>query len=185
MNNILKTVIFSVAAIFMFTRSSCDAFESFLFNLPISVTITATGTNNPSGNESYCLDDDETYQDFKDKINTVTFVEAYVTTVSVSPINLQGDVTVTIREGTNASGPVLFTTTLNNARPADYISPNPAYKLPLTEADIQAVNDALEQGVTCFYGELEVTDISNGATPPQQNVIVVKIDALYKVDADL
>jgi hypothetical protein len=179
MNNIIKTVIFSVAAIFMFTRSSCDAFESFIFNLPISFEIEATGSNNPSGDESFCIDNDATYQDFEDKINSVTLVEVYAVTDSVSPVTLQGDVIVEFYEGTSSSGTLLFSKTLNNVRPADYDKDNP-YKLPLTEAEIQNVNNSLADENRCFYGRYTVSGVSGG-----QNYIRAKVDVLYQVDADL
>ena len=180
MKYILKTAIFSVVVIFLFTRSSCDAFKSFLFNLPITFYIEATGSGNPSGDESFCLTENETYQDFSDKINNVTLVEIYAVTDSVSPSNLQGDVLVEFYEGSSSSGTLLFSKTLTNVRPIDYDKNNP-YKLQLTNAEIQNVNNSLAGGNRCFYGRYAVLGVSGS----QQNYVKAKIDILFQVDADL
>jgi hypothetical protein len=180
MNNILKTAIFSIVVILVFTRSSCDAFQSFLFNLPISFEVEATGSVDPSGSETFCLDENETYQDFRDKINSVTLTEIYAVTDSVSPASLQGNIIVELYEGLSSSGTLLFSKTLTGVRPIDYDKDNP-YKLPLTNAEIQNVNNSLAEGNRCFYGRYMVIGVSSA----QDNYVKAKIDILFQVDADL
>jgi hypothetical protein len=180
MNKILKTVIFCVAAIFMFTRSSCLPPENLLFNLPISFEIEATGTGNPSGDESFCLNENETYQDYLDEVTNVTLVEIYAVTDSVDPADLQGDIVVEFYEGLSSSGTLLFSKILDNVQPGDYDKNNP-YKLPLTDAEIQNVNNSLADGNRCFYGRYAVLGVTGG----QQNYVRAKIDILFEVDVDL
>jgi hypothetical protein len=166
---------------FMFTMSSCDIFENFLFNVPMSFLFESSGSS-LFDDGSACLEDDDTFNDVQDKINDINFVEAYLAVLSISPENIQGDITFTLRGG-NASGPVLIQQTLNDVRPADYPPASPL-KLQFDQSQIQLLNQFLSdaENQRCFYGSFEITDLQNGGTT---NSIQVRLDVLFNVDANL
>jgi hypothetical protein len=184
MKKFIRVILFTLFVVFLSTRISCDAFENFLLNLPISFVITASGSTNPSGSGSECLEDDETYQQYEEKINSISLVEIYFAVLSVNPNSLSGDVSLNVYGGTSGFGELLFSYQMDNLSPSDYQVPNPALKLTLTAADIQRVNSYLaeESSSKCFYGELIIDNIQNGGTT---NTIQVRIDALFQLDTDL
>ncbi len=163
--------------------TGCDIFENFQFGLPISFVVSTSGNDNsPSGSESYCLEQNETYQDYAEDINSITFVEAHVVVVSISPGDEDaiGSGTLRLFEGTAPTGNPLFTHTESNIRPADYMTPN-SYIVSLTQAQLDAVNEALKNS-TCFYADY-VFNVTSGGSAPY--AIEFKVDALYNVDAKL
>jgi hypothetical protein len=183
MRKILKSSVLTFAIFSAVLLNGCDIFENFLFNLPVSVTIISSGTTNPSGSQTFKLDTVQTYQDYKDKLNSIVYVEAYIKTQSITDTSIRGNGSFRLYAGTNSGGQLLAEHVANNIRPADYMSPNPAYKVELTPAQITAINQALADDVTEFYGEYSVAITSGGLNPP--NVITVRIDILFQVDADL
>lgn len=181
MKKFITLIKITLLSLIIFTLSSCDIFESFLFNIPLKFQFESSGSS-LSDDGSACLEDDETFKDVQDKINSITFVEGYIAVLEVSPENIQGDVVIKGYGGTSSAGQLLFQQTLNDVRPADY-GPETPFKLTLDEAQIQVVNVYLaENGSRCFYGTMEVTDIQNGNP---SNAIVLRLDLLFKVDADL
>ena len=183
MKTFIKIIKIGFASIFMFTMSSCNIFENFLFNVPLTYTFESTGALTLSDEDGVCLEEDGTYENVKDKINQITFVEGYIVVLSINPQNIEGDVTFTLYGGTSPSGTFLAQYSLNDVSPADY-SPNSPLKIDLDDAQIQAVNDYLANpsNVRCFFGTFEVTDIVNGGIT---NSITVRVDVLFSVDADL
>jgi len=182
MKKFIKSYLIAFALITAVIMNGCDAFENFLFGLPISFTINTSGSTNPSGNETFCLQDDETYQDYSDKLNSIVYVESYMVTLDANPTALTGNGVLRIYAGTSSAGTLLFEHTANNITPADYITPNPAYKIELTEAQITSINESLASGNTCFYGEYSVAVTSGGGVT---NSVDVRIDILYNIDTSL
>ena len=107
-----------------------------------------------TGGASYCLSDNETYNDYKDKLNSIILVEAHIVTQSVSSGDegLQGDGALHLYDG---NGTLLVTVADNGVKPADHYSPN-GYKIDLTQADIEKVNASLANGNTCFSADYVV-----------------------------
>ncbi len=61
-------------------------------------------------------------------------------------------------------GPTLFSVTIPNVNPSDYI--NKAFVLTLTQNEIQAMNDYFGNlQNTCFNGTIEVQNITGGIAP--------------------
>lgn len=167
MNKIIKAFVVVFAVTLSFVNTSCDKFDTFPLNIPFSVTIiTQSNNNNPS--TSLCLSQSETYQNYVDDIEKLTFVEAAVRTDSVKNIST-GTVKVTLKiVGGATGGATLFQKTLPGTNPSDYKSPNPPYVLTLTSTEIQALNDYLnsylENPNQCLEASVEVT-VTSGTIP--------------------
>ena len=120
MKKFIKSSLLAFTLITAVVMNGCDSFKNFVFGLPISFVISTSGNNNtPSGFAAYCLDQDETYQSYADKLNSVEFVEAHVVVKSISA----GDETASgngifrLFAGTGPNGTPLFTHTANNIKP--------------------------------------------------------------------
>src|SRR5512139_1495353 len=115
---ILHFFLFLLAAAASFTVLSCDKFDTFPLNIPMSVEIVSQGSNPLiEQSESFCLINDEDFQKYRDKIKRVTFIEAAWRTKSVSS-NLRGTIVLTLRD---ENGNLLFSKTLPGADPAAYM----------------------------------------------------------------
>lgn len=163
MNRIIKALVVVFAIVLSFVSNSCDKFDTFPLNIPFSVTITTQGSNNPSTSSSqYCLSQSETYQDYVDDIEKLTFVEAAWRTDSVNNI-ITGTVKVTVKI---VGGAILFQKTLTGTNPSDYIST--PFVLSLSATEIQALNDYLnsylENPNQCLEVTVEAT-VTSGTIP--------------------
>jgi hypothetical protein len=186
MKKFIKSSLLVFTLITAIVMNGCDVFENFQFGLPVSFIIETDlpGTINPSGSQIYCLTENETYNDYADDINNITFISAYIVTQEVQPDSLEGRVTLNLYEYNQGTGrgDSLFAFTTPPIKPAVYDSTN-AYKLELTEAQIASVNAYLANSSNkCFEGEYSV-EITSGAGVT--NYVKIKIDALFNIDAKL
>lgn len=182
MNKIIKSIVFVFAIALAFVSNSCDKFDSFPINIPFSINIVTQGSSNPSvSNAQYCLSESETYQDYVEDIEGLTFVQAAWRTVAVNNIT-KGTIKLTVSV---VGGAVLFQTTLSNINPADYQSPNGPFVLSLTAEQIQALNNYfnqyLENQYQCLQATVEAT--VNTGTPPYylEGVIDMVVEADTKI----
>jgi hypothetical protein len=164
---ILHFFLFALAAATSFTVLSCDKFDTLPLNVPMSVEIISQGSNLTIGeSETFCLNNDETFQKNREKLKQVTFVEAAWRTKSVSA-NLQGTIELTLQD---QNGNLLFNKTLPGADPAAYMSPNKPYILTLSANEIGLINSYLDQifsqgnGSFCFEATATIT-VTSGSTP--------------------
>ena len=175
----------TVAIAFAVINFGCDEFNNFPVNIPISKQIVATGNNTIAfGEGDFCLDkDSQSYKDFRDKFSKLTFIQAAyrtrtVTANGISAPNLKGDLVITVKTELKS---LLFTITLSNVNPSDYI--NKAIPLSLNQNQIQAINAYVGNlNNTCFNESIEVQNISGG-NPPY--VITGVIDMVFEGDAKL
>jgi hypothetical protein len=142
MNKIIKACVVLFAVALSFVSNSCDKFDTLPLNVPFSINVSTQGSSNPTAANpvSYCLSSSETYSDYTEDIEKLTFVEAAWRTVSVSNITA-GDVTVTVRI---LGGAILFQKTLSGINPSNYKSPNAPFVLSLTATEVAALNSYLE-----------------------------------------
>jgi hypothetical protein len=139
MNKIIKAFVVVFAVALSFVSNSCDEFDTLPLNIPFSVTVVTQGSTNPSTSSStYCLSQSETYQDYVDDIEKLTFIEAAWRTDSVKNIS-GGDIELTVKVG----GATIFQETLTNINPSAYQSPNAPFVFSLSATEIQALNDYL------------------------------------------
>ncbi len=170
---------------FAFINIGCDEFNNFPVNIPISKQIIATGNNNSiSGTGNYCIDQESsTFIDFKEKTKSLTFIQAAyrtksVTASGVAAPNLIGDIIVSVK---SQFGPTLFSVTIPNVNPSDYI--NKALVLTLTQNEIQAMNGYFGNlQNTCFNGVIEVQNITGGIAPYE---VIGVIDMVFEADTEL
>lgn len=185
MNKYLKPGFLALAVLFFSLSNGCDAFESFPINIPFTITFTATGNNSPitGGPQTGCMDSQsETYQDYKDKIQSLTFVEAAYRTISVSAgnQNMTGNINVTIRI---PGGSTLFSYTMNNVKPADYIST--PFVLQLNESELTAIRNYLqlfESTTMCFEATYTLSNITGGTAP---YTVVGAVDFVLEAETEL
>jgi hypothetical protein len=175
-----KIILFVFALVSLFAVKGCilDAFDTLTQNIPISKEFTVQGNSSSVQQVSnFCLSESSTINDYRGKIENIELATATYQTVSVTPANTKGDLSITLAK---SDGTVLYTFTLTNASPASYIN-NP-YVLQFTQAQIQLINTylgTLKDG-TCFKATLGVTNIS----PSGQSISLVgKVDIVFKMKA--
>lgn len=180
----LKSAVLVCAVLFFSLTNGCDSFESFPINIPFTVTFTASGnTATISGQGAGCMDtNSETYKDYKDKIKTLTFVEAAYRTLSINANNqnIAGDINVTVRI---PGGSTLFSYTINNVKPGDYLST--ALVLQLTEPELNAIRSYLqlfETTTMCFEATYTLSNLTGGTAPYQ---VMGAVDFVLEAETEL
>lgn len=182
MNKIIKSFVVIFAVVLSFTSTSCDEFSSFPINIPFSITVVTQGSNaSISESTTYCLNQSETYQDYVDDIEGLTFVEAAWRTDSVKNIT-KGDITVKVEVD---GGAVLFQKTLTDINPSVYQSPNAPFILSLTDSEILALNNYfnayLENPNQCL--KTTITAVVETGTPPYylRGIVDIVVEADTKI----
>ena len=174
-----------ITSTFVFINSGCDVFNNFPINIPVSKSFAAYGNSSTvSGSGPICLNEDSpTYRDYKDKIKSLTFIQAAfrfdsVIASGISAPNLKGDFIITV-SGENYSE--LFSIKINNINPTDYI--NKAYVLPLNQNQSQSINSYISNlNNTCLLGKVEISNITGGNSP---FLITGVIDMVFEADTEL
>ena len=175
-----KLIIIGISLSLLFT-TSCDIVDSlstYPVNIPYSHTFSTSGTNTSIvETETFCVNDNDTYQEYSDKVNKVTFVEVAFRVISFSPSNLEGDINVFLQDG---NGVTLFSENIQGAKPGDYV--NTPYVISLTDSEIQAIDSylatALEAtGQLCFTSGLTVQITAGGTTNSLQGAIDIVFEA--------
>jgi hypothetical protein len=177
---------FGTSAILLFLMvawNGCDSFNSLPLNIPFTIDVSVQGSAATlSDSQSYCLStDSETYNEYRDKIQSLHFVEAAYRTTGVVPTNLTGNITVTLQDD---NGNVLFSYDIPGATPADYMTPNSPYILQLNQSQIDFINtylnNLLSQGA-CFTATVTVSNITG--QPPY--TVEGAIDMVIEADTEL
>lgn len=182
MNRIIKAFVVVFAFALSFVSSSCDEFNSFPINIPFSIPINISGSSTSStASSTYCLTQSETYQDYVDDIESLTFIQAAWRTTSVSGITSATiKITVSI-----VGGATLFQVTLSNINPASYQSPNGPFVLSLNQTQIQALTDYFNQYLKnsnqCLQATVEATVNTGNAPYNLQGVIDMVVEAETKM----
>lgn len=180
MHRIIKLFVVVFAVALSFSSTSCDEFSSFPINIPFSITVVTQGSNNPAtSNAQYCLTQSETYQDYVDDIEGLTFIEAAFRTDSVKT-PLTGTIEVTVKI---VGGATLFQKTLAGTNPADYEST--PYVFTLTAAEIQALNSYLnsylENPNQCLDVSVKATVTAGTAPYYLRGIIDIVVEADTKI----
>jgi hypothetical protein len=139
MNKIIKACVVLFAVALPFISNSCDKFDTLPLNIPVSFKFIATSGNPTFDSGSYNLDSSKTYNDYKDDIEKLTFVEAAYRTKSVSSTSIS--VTLNVQVINALTSIPIINYTLNGFKPSDYIS-TPLI-LTFDQTQIQALNNYL------------------------------------------
>lgn len=163
MNKILKLAITLIVVVIVFTNISCKKFDTLPLNIPFSIGVTIEGSNNPSvSNTPYCLSESETYDEYRDRIKKLVYIEAAWRTDSVRNIS-SATISITIKI---SGGAVLFQRELPSTNPSVFKST--PYILKLTSEEIQKLNSYLytylKNSTPCLESSVEVT-IAGGLPP--------------------
>ena len=166
-----------------FSWNSCDSLNSLALNIPFSINVELKGTGTSlSDTEPACLTtESDTYEKYSNKINSLKFVAAAFRTISVSPSNLSGDITIKLL---NDSGDELFSYTKYNATPADFIKPNLPFILQLTQNQIDFINyylDDVLHGGACFTAIVSVDNLNGNPPYTLKGAIDMVIEADTKL----
>ena len=183
MKFISKIILTLLISFTLFT--SCDvvdALKDYPVNIPLSVTFSASGSSTSIvESKEFCINNDSTYQAYSDKVKKVTFVEVAFRTLSFSPADLRGTIVVTLND---AAGNLLFSETIENASPGDYV--NTPYVISLDAAEIQAIDAYLESALSknqtlCFTAGLNVSITSGSQTNSLEGAIDIVFEAMTEL----
>ncbi len=174
----LVAVIF-IAASFMF--NGCDTvenLESIPLNIPITLEFQASGNAPITDQSSYCLEQSPTYNDFKDKIDSISFVEMVARVDSLSNNALTGDMLVKLE---TQSGILLYENTILSAPLSSYKTV--PFRFVMQAADIQAIDNFLKAiGQRCLKGTVTISNVSGGTAP---YYIGVSVDIMLRAKAKI
>jgi hypothetical protein len=160
----IKNIFLIVSLITLTMLSGCDTIDSldtFPINIPINIELSVAGNyTNITKSGNICLNESDTYKKYENQIKSISFLEASMRTISVTPLSLSGHVSVTLADG---SGNLLFSKDLGIIKPADYIST--PYVIPLTQQEINSLNTYLNtSGDKCFTTAVTVSGLPGGTT---------------------
>jgi hypothetical protein len=181
MNKFIHSTLTALAVAAAVLLNGCDIFENFMFNVPLSYKFQSSGIINLVDSGSANLEDSETYNNVKDKVNTITFVEGYIAVLDVNPQDIHGNLKLNLFGGASASGQHLASYEVNDIIPYELIAS--PLKIELEESEMQNINNYLanKENPRTFFGVFEITDLNLLVT----SSIEVRIDLLFLVDADL
>ncbi|HLP18366.1 MAG TPA: hypothetical protein VK470_19050 [Bacteroidota bacterium] len=135
----LALIIFIIPAAALFMNGCIlDAFNELTQNLSIERTFSVNGNTNSAVNQSatFRLADSKVYTDNRDKIKKMRYKAAAFCVSKNTVPSLQGTIILTLKTST---GVPLFTKTLPNFKPSDYLG-IAAKDLELTAAEVNAID---------------------------------------------
>lgn len=186
MKSYLIKISTSVFLLFLLlTWNGCDEFNSLPLNIPFSISMPVAGYGSTiSESVDYCFStQSDTYNEYKENVTSLHFVEAALRTIDLYPSDLTGDVDITLQGNGNS----LFTYSIPNYKPADYKKPNMPYILQLDQQQIDFINSYLgdilnnSEG-SCFNATITVSNIVNGGQP---TILHIALDMVIEADTKL
>jgi len=174
MNKIIKTFVVVFAVALSFVSNSCDKFDTFPLNIPFTIYFTAVGSNQyDSGN--YCLEDSsETFKDYKEEIEKLTYVEAAYRTISITDTSIQVNLNIKVMNVTTNTEIINYS--VDNFKPANYGS-NP-FVLGFDQNEIQNLNSYLVNN-QCF--RLIVTHNGMSSNQTVEGAVDIVLEAETKL----
>ncbi len=175
----LTHILIIITAVVPFLFSGCilDALNTLTQNIPITQEFNiSSNATSYTKSETIDLSNSSTYQRYQDKIQQVKFITAQYRTKSVTPSDLSGNVSITLKD---KSGNLLFTYPLGTISPADYEST--PYKLTLTSAQIGLINAYLSTlSNRTFDATISITNITSSVKPYN---IIGELDIVFEMKA--
>lgn len=166
----------------MFLFNGCDTvenLETLPLNIPMSFNFAMSGSTFPITQiENYCLEDNPTYNDFKNKIDSISFVEMSARIDTLSSNTLVADVMVKLE---TASGVLLYSYTQSSVALAQWKTT--PFTFALSAADIMLIDNFLRAiGQRCLKATATVSNITGGTAPYK---VGLKVDVLLRAKAKL
>jgi hypothetical protein len=173
-----KYIILVFVALSTVLYNGCE-FDTLPINVPISIPVGLSGSQNSVENsKSFCLDEYESYSQYLEDMESITYIESAFRVDSLSSVNLTGNLKLELK---TQSGQILFSKELNNIRPADYRTA--PYVLPLTGDQINLINQYISNmSNKCFTASVSLTNISGGTPPYYVGGI---IDMVFEAETEL
>lgn len=162
-------------SVLFFQLNGCDELNSIPLNIPYTYSFTdKTGSDITFDSGLQCLSSQsETYKEYQDKIQSLTYLEASYRTTDNSNPSVQGNLTAIIYNG---SGQELASFSKNNIKPEDYkLKP---LTISFTQAEIQAINAVLSKS-TCLQAVVKISSM-NGTT-----TISGAVDIVFQADTEI
>lgn len=161
----MKTFFIIIVFTYSLFNISCNSINTLPLNIPFSFQITAQGNSNPSISSAYyCLSNSSTYQNYVEKIDKLTFIEAAWRIDSLKNI-ITGSVKLNVKVK-NIVDNTIFQKTLPSTNPLNY--KGKPYILPLTDSEIQVLNNYFnnyhKDPSKCLEASIEIT-VTNGTAP--------------------
>lgn len=180
MKNKKKYFTTAIVSLILILTSSCDVvdkFDTIDLNIPLSKTVATSGTaTSLTESGTFCLTEYDLYNDNKDKMKEISFVEASYRTTSVSPADLSGNITIELKA---TNGQQLFSVSIPNATPADLLN-NPI-KLALTGDQINALNTYISNfSNQCFTATISISNM-----PAGQKTVTGVVNILFKSKVEM
>ena len=174
MNKIKFIIPFFIGFLFI-QLNDCDELNSIPLNIPYTYSFTdKSGSDITFDSGLQCLSSQsETYKEYQDKIQSLTFLEASYRTTKNSNPSVQGNLTATIYNG---SGQELASFSKSNIKPEDYIIK--PLTLSFNQTQIQAINAELSKS-TCLQAVVKISSM-NGTT-----TISGAVDVIFKADTEI
>ncbi len=181
-NKLLLFVALTASVILLSSCNLADSLTTLPVNIPISVNFSTGGNNSTvAGSSEFCLENNETFQKYQDKIKKIKIVKIAIRTVSYSPQDMKGDLNVSVKDD---QGNVLFSESLTDINPGDYI--NTPFEFTLSASEIEAFDNYLQSVLDanrsiCFTGSLNL-QITNGNAP---YVFNGALDVVFEAETEL
>lgn len=182
MKIITKNLIFTLLLVSPVFWSSCDKFDKLPLNVPIQFNFNTQGAA-LTYTGRFCMEDSETYIDYKGDIKKLSLLRVMCRINSVVPDNLEGTFELIVRrEDTNE---ILVRKVVTNFKPLNHKKPNKPYNFVLTGDEISRVNEFLNSNMDqspCFVGTINLLDIQNAAVT---NTLSGTVDVLIEAEVEL
>ena len=121
MNKIIKACVLLFAVALSFVSNSCDKFDTLPLNVPVSLNLLPASGNPTFNSGNYNLDSSKTYNDYKDDIEKLTYVEAAYRTKSVRIFSFNLPLHLDVQVINAVTSVPIINFTLNGFKPSDYI----------------------------------------------------------------
>lgn len=166
----------------MFLFNGCDTvenLETLPLNIPMSFNFAISGSTFPITQiQNYCLEDNPTYNDFKNKIDSISFVEMSARIDTLSSNSLVADVVIQLE---TSSGLPIFTYSQSAVALAQWKTT--PFTFTLAASDIDAIDNFLRSiGQRCLKATAIVSNITGGTAPYK---VGLTVDVLLRAKAKL
>lgn len=164
---------FALLIVFFSSCKIVENFDTLPVNFGLNVVLNMSGTTtNVSESGSIDLGTSSTYQEYRDKIESLKLLEAAFRTVSVSPTDLSGNVTMIFEFGDN-----IVIKGLGDIKPSDYtVTP---LIIQFTADELTKINNYLNATKSPANPVFKATILATGMADGQKSM-VISVDVVFE-----